>query len=331
MSNIRATITGIEAFLPDYVLTNEELSRMVDTSDEWIMQRIGIKTRHILKDKNLGTSYMGAEAVKKLFAKTGTSPNEIDLVVVGTVTPDHAFPNTACIIADKVGIKNAWAFDISAACSGFLYSMQTVSQFIMGGRYKKALLITGDKMSSIVNYADRNTCCLFGDAAVAMLIEPTTEDIGLVDHIFQSDGSGRQYLYLAAGGSACPPSHETIDAGLHYVHQDGQPVFKAAVSKMGDVATAMMEKHNITPDDLAWLVPHQANLRIIEATGRRMGLDKEKVMVNIERYGNTTAATIPLCLWDWEKQLKKGDKLIFAAFGGGFTWGSIYYKWGYNS
>jgi 3-oxoacyl-[acyl-carrier-protein] synthase III len=329
MSNIRAAITGIEAFLPDYVLTNDELSRMVDTSDEWIMQRIGIKERRILKGEGLGTSDMGAEAVKRLLAKTGVSPDEIELVIVATVTPDMFFPSTACIITDKVGIHNAWAFDLSAACSGFLFSFQTASQFIETGRYKKVLLIASDKMSSIVDYSDRNTCPLFGDAAVAMLLEPSTEDVGIVDHIFHADGSGRQYLYLKGGGSLNPSSHGTVDRGEHYLHQEGQTVFKIAVSKMADVAVEMMEKHNITADDLAWLVPHQANMRIIEATARRMGLSKEKVMINIERYGNTTAATIPLCLWDWEKDLKKGDKLIFAAFGGGFTWGSLYYKWAY--
>jgi 3-oxoacyl-[acyl-carrier-protein] synthase III len=329
MSNIRAAITGIEAYLPDYKLTNEELSHMVDTSDEWIMQRIGIKERRILKGKGLATSDMGAEAVKRLLAKTGTNPDEIELILVATVTPDMFFPSTACVIADKVGIRNAWGFDVSAACSGFIYTLQTATQFIETGKYKKVLLVAGDKMSSITNYGDRTTCPLFGDAATAMLLEPTTEDVGIVDHIFQIDGSGRHHLYLKAGGSQRPASHETIDAGEHFLHQEGQTVFKVAVSKMADVAVEMMEKHNISPDELAWLVPHQANMRIIEATARRMGLSKEKVMINIERYGNTTAATIPLCLWDWEKELKKGDKIILAAFGGGFTWGSLYLKWAY--
>jgi 3-oxoacyl-[acyl-carrier-protein] synthase-3 len=241
------------------------------------------------------------------------------------------FPPTACIVADKAGIHNAWGFDISAACCGFLYSFQTVSQFIETGRYKKVILVASDKMSAITNYADRTTCPLFGDAAVAMLIEPSTEDVGIMDHILQIDGSGRHYLYMRGGGSLKPSSHESVDAGDHFIHQEGQTVFKVAVSKMADVAVEMMEKHNIKPEELAWLVPHQANLRIIEATARRMGLNKEKVMINIERYGNTTAATIPLCLWEWEKQLKKGDKIILAAFGGGWTWGSIYLKWAYNS
>lgn len=329
MSKIRAAIKGIEAFLPDYILTNDELSRMVDTSDEWIMQRIGIKERRIQKGKGLAASDMGAEAVKRLLAKTGTSPDEIELIVVATVTPDMFFPSTACVIADKVGIRNAWGFDISAACSGFLYTLQTASQFIETGKYKKVLLVTSEKMSSITNYTDRTTCPLFGDAATALLLEPTTEDVGVMDHIFQIDGSGRHHLYLRAGGSLRPASHETIDAGEHFLHQDGQTVFKVAVSKMADVAVEMMEKHSITPDDLAWLIPHQANMRIIEATARRMGLSKEKVMINIERYGNTTSSTIPLCMWDWEKELKKGDKIILAAFGGGFTWGSLYLKWAY--
>jgi 3-oxoacyl-[acyl-carrier-protein] synthase-3 len=329
MSNIRAAITGLEAFLPEYVLTNEELSHMVDTSDEWIMQRIGIKERRILKGKGLATSDMGAEAVRKLLAKTGTSPDEIELIVVATVTPDMFFPSTACVIADKVGIRNAWGFDVSAACSGFLFTLQTASQFIETGKYKKVVLVASDKMSSITNYSDRTTCPLFGDAAVALMLEPTLEDVGIMDHIFQIDGSGRHHLYLKAGGSQRPSSHETVDAGEHFLYQEGQTVFKVAVSKMADVAVEMMEKHNITPEDLSWLVPHQANMRIIEATARRMGLSKEKVMINIERYGNTTAATIPLCLWDWEKELKKGDKLILAAFGGGFTWGSMYLKWAY--
>jgi len=331
MSNIRAAITGIEAYLPDYVLTNDEISHMVDTSDEWIMQRIGIKERRILKGNGLATSDMCAEAVKKLLIKTNTNPDDIELILVATVTPDMFFPSTACVIADKVGIKNAWGFDLSAACSGFIFTLQTATQFIETGKYKKVLLIASDKMSSIINYSDRSTCPLFGDAAVALLLEPTNEDVGIMDHICRIDGSGRNHLYMKAGGSLKPASHETVDAGEHYLYQEGQIVFKIAVTKMADIAVEIMEKNNITTDDLSWLVPHQANMRIIEATARRMGISKEKVMINIERYGNTTAATIPLCLWEWEKQLKKGDKLILAAFGGGFTWGSIYLKWAYNS
>jgi 3-oxoacyl-[acyl-carrier-protein] synthase-3 len=331
MSNIRAAITGIEAYLPEYKLTNDELSHMVDTSDEWIMQRIGIKERRIQKGNGLATSDMCAEAVKQLLAKTNTNPDDIELILVATVTPDMFFPSTACIIADKVGIKNSWGFDLSAACSGFIFTLQTATQFIETGRYKKVLLVASDKMSAITNYNDRSTCPLFGDAAVAMLLEPTTEDVGIMDHICRVDGSGRKHLYLKAGGSLRPASHETIDSNEHYMYQEGQIVFKIAVVKMAEVAMEIMERNNIAPDDLAWLVPHQANMRIIEATARRMGLSKEKVMINIERYGNTTAATIPLCLWEWEKQLKKGDKLILAAFGGGFTWGSMYLKWAYNS
>lgn len=331
MENLRAAITGIEAYLPEYRLTNDELSRLVDTSDEWIMQRVGIKERRILKGEGLATSDMGAEAVKKLLAKTKVSPDEIDLIVCATVTPDMFFPSTACIIADKAGIKNAWGFDLSAACSAFLFSLETVNSFVQSGKYKKIILVAADKMSAITNYTDRTTCPLFGDAAVALLIEPALEEVGVMDQILKIDGSGRHFLYQKAGGSLKPASHETVELGEHYIYQEGQTVFKVAVSKMADVAAEMMERNNITPEDLAWLVPHQANLRIIEATARRMGLNREKVMINIERYGNTTAATIPLCLWEWEKQLKKGDKIILAAFGGGFTWGSIYLKWAYNS
>jgi 3-oxoacyl-[acyl-carrier-protein] synthase III len=331
MSKIRAAITGIEAFLPDYVLTNDELSRMVETSDEWIMQRVGIKERRILKGEGLATSDMGAEATRKLLAKTGVKPEEIDLVLVATVTPDMAFPSTACIIAEKAGIKNFWGFDLSAACSGFLYTLQTAAHFIESGKYKKVLLVAADKMSSVTDYTDRTTCILFGDAAVAMLLEPTTENVGVMDYILKADGSGKDSLYIRAGGSLKPSSHATVDAKEHYMYQDGKAVFKVAVSKMADVSVAMMEQNNIKPDDLAWFIPHQANLRIIDAVGRRMGISKEKVMINIEKYGNTTAATIPLCLWDLEKSLKKDDKLILSTFGGGFTWGSIYLKWAYNS
>ena len=331
MSKIRAAITGIEAFLPDYILTNEELSTMVDTTDEWIMQRVGIKERRILKGEGLASSDMGAEATKKLLAKTGTKPEDIDLVLVATITPDMAFPSTACLIAEKAGIKNFWGFDISAACSGFLYTLQTANHFIESGQYKKVLVVATDKMSSITDYSDRSSCILFGDAAVAMLLEPTTEDIGVIDAILQADGSGKDSLYVKAGGSLKPASHETVDAKEHFLYQDGKSVFKVAVSKMADVSVAIMAQNNITPEDLAWFVPHQANLRIIDAVGNRMGIDKSKVMINIEKYGNTTACTVPLCLWELEKTLKKGDKLILSTFGGGFTWGSIYLKWAYNS
>ncbi len=331
MAKIRAAITGINAFTPDYVLTNKELEKMVDTSDEWIMTRTGIRERRILKGEGLGTSDMGAEAVKGLLKKTNTSPDEIDLLICATATPDMKFPATANIISDKVGIKNAYSFDIMAACSGFLYSFDTASKLIESGRYKKVVVVGADKMSSIVDYTDRTTCVLFGDAAGAILLEPTTEGFGFQDSILQSDGSGAPFLHLKAGGSVKPASHETVDAKEHFVYQEGQPVFKFAVTKMADVSVAIMEKNGLSADDVAWLVPHQANLRIIDATARRMGLSKDKVMINIEKYGNTTNATIPLCLAEWEDQLNKGDNIIMAAFGGGFTWGAIYFKWAYNA
>jgi len=330
MEKLRAAITGINAWVPEYRLTNQELSKMVDTSDEWIMQRVGIKERRILKGEGLGTSDMGEQAVRGLLEKTNTSPDEIDLLICATVTPDMFFPATANIISDKAGIKNAFSFDIGAACSGFLFALQTAAQYIESGRYRKVIVVGADKMSSIVDYTDRTTCPLFGDAAGAVLLEPTTEEFGIMDHILKTDGSGRKFLYLKAGGSARPSSHETIDAREHFIYQEGQSVFKFAVVNMAGVAAEIMERNNLKPEDIAWLVPHQANLRIIDATGRRMGLPPEKVMINIQNYGNTTAATIPLCIWEYEKRLKKGDVLILAAFGGGFTWGSIYLKWAYD-
>jgi len=330
MEKLRAAITGINAWVPEYRLTNQELSKMVDTSDEWIMQRVGIKERRILKGEGLGTSDMGEQAVKGLLDKTNTLPEEIDLLICATVTPDMSFPATANIICDKAGIKNAFSFDLNAACSGFLFALQTGAQFIISGRYKKVIVVGADKMSSITDYTDRTTCPLFGDAAGAVLLEPTTEEFGIMDHILKTDGSGRKYLHLKAGGSVRPPSHETIDAKEHFIYQEGQSVFKFAVSNMADVAVEIMEKNNLKSEDIAYLVPHQANLRIIDATGRRMGLPPEKVMINIQNYGNTTAATIPLCIWEYEKSLKKGDVLILAAFGGGFTWGAIYLKWAYD-
>lgn len=329
MSKIRAAITGVEVFLPEYRLTNQELSTMVDTSDEWIMQRVGIRERRILKGE-LATSDMMVGAAKKLFAKTNTRPEDIDFVLATTNTPDMLFPATACIVCDKLGITNAWGYDLMAACSGFIFALETVNKFIESGQYKKILLLAGDKMSSIVDYTDRNTCPLFGDAATALLIEPTTEDLGIIDHKFLVDGVGRHSLYMKAGGSLYPASHETVDKRWHYVYQDGKTVFKYAVSHMADVAVEVMERNHITADDLAWFVPHQANLRIIDAVGRRMGLTPDKIMINIEKYGNTTTATIPLCLYEWENQLKKGDKIILAAFGGGFTWGALYLKWAYD-
>jgi len=330
MSKINAVITGIQGYTPDYVLTNDELSTMMDTSDEWIMTRIGIKTRHILKGEGLGTSDMAVEAVKGLLEKTNTKPEEVDLIICATVTPDMQFPATANVIADKVGIKNGFGFDINAACSGFLYSIVAASKFVESGTHKKVIVVGADKMSSIVDYTDRAVAPIFGDAAGAIMLEPTTEDIGIIDSELYSDGVGRHNLHQKAGGSVKPASHETVDAREHYIYQEGQAVFKWAVSKMADVSVDMMKKHDLTPETLDWLVPHQANMRIIGATAKRMELSPEKVMINIEKYGNTTSGTIPLCLRDYEKQLKKGDKLILTAFGGGFTWGAVYLKWGYD-
>jgi len=330
MGKTRAVITGIHAWVPDYILTNAELSRMVDTSDEWITQRVGIKERRILKEEGLGSSDLGEHAVKGLLEKTGTPPGDIDLLICATVTPDMAFPATANIISEKAGIKNAFSFDLNAACSGFLFALQTGASFIEAGKYRKVIVVGADKMSSITDYTDRTSCPLFGDAAGAVLLEPGKEGYGIMDHIFHTDGSGQKYLHMKAGGSVKPASHETVDAREHYIYQEGQSVFKFAVVNMADVAAEIMERNKLKSDDIAWLVPHQANLRIIDATGRRMGLPMEKVMINIQNYGNTTTATIPLVLWEYEKKLKKGDKIILAAFGGGFTWGSIYLKWGYD-
>lgn len=329
MAKIRAAITAVSGYVPDYVLDNKELETMVETSDEWIVSRTGVKERRILKGEGLGTSHMAAKAVKSLCEKRGIDPLEIDLLICGTVTPDHPFPATANIICDKVGAKNAFGFDIGAACSGFLYSLHTGTQFIETGRYKKVVVVGADKMSSIVDYTDRTTCILFGDAAGAVLLEASEDENGIQDSILRSDGSGLPYLHMKSGGSVSPPSHKTIDAKEHSVYQEGPNVFKFAVKNMADVSAEIMERNNLTGEDVQWLVPHQANLRIIDATARRMELDPSKVMINIHRYGNTTSGTIPLCLWEWEKQLKKGDNVILAAFGGGFTWGSIYLKWAY--
>lgn len=330
MTKIIAAITGVQAYAPEYLLTNRELEKMVDTTDEWITSRTGIKERHILKGNGLGTSDMAVEAVKGLLQKTNTSPDEIDLVICATVTPDMVFPATANIISDKADLKNAFSFDINAACSGFIYSLITASKFIESGSYKKVLVIGADKMSSIVDYTDRATCVIFGDAAGVVLLEPSENGYGIMDSILRTDGSGRIHLYQKAGGSVRPPSHETVDAKEHFVYQEGQSVFKFAVSSMADVSVEIMEKNGLKTKDITWLVPHQANLRIIEATARRMGLEKEKVMINIQRYGNTTNGTIPMCLYEWEDQLKKGDNIILSAFGGGFTWGAIYVKWAYD-
>lgn len=329
MKKINAAITGVYGALPSYILTNEELSKMVDTTDEWIMTRIGIKERRILKDPNTATSDIGSEAVKGLLKKTNTSPDEIDLLICATVTPDMQFPATANIISDKVGIKNAFSYDLNAGCSGFVYALATASKFIETGAYKKVIVVGAEKMSSIVDYTDRSTCPIFGDGAGAILLEPNTEGMGIQDMILQSDGVGRIHLHQKAGGSLKPASHETVDAREHFIYQEGQPVFKWAVSKMADVSVEIMKRNNMTSDDIAWLVPHQANLRIIEAVASRMKLDPAKVMINIREFGNTTSATIPLCLWQWENQLKKGDNLILSSFGAGFTWGSIYIKWAY--
>jgi 3-oxoacyl-[acyl-carrier-protein] synthase-3 len=329
MTRIKAAITGIQGWVPPYILTNKELESIVDTTDEWIMTRTGIKERHILKGDGLGTSDMAVEAVKGLLEKTGTLPEEIEMLICATVTPDMLFPATANIVSDKAGIKNAFSFDMNAACSGLLYALVTASKFIETGACKKIIVIGADKMSSITDYTNRETCVLFGDAAGAILLEPTTEEVGIMDSILHCDGSGRNFLHMKAGGSLKPPSYETIDAKEHFVYQEGQQVFKFAVTKMADVAVEIMARNNLRSEDIAYLVPHQANLRIIDATARRMGIGTEQVMINIERYGNTTGGTIPLCLWEWENKLNKGDNIILAAFGGGFTWGSIWLKWAY--
>lgn len=330
MSDKRAVITGIEAYLPEYILTNDELSTMVDTSDEWIMSRVGIKERRILKEDGLGTSYMGEKAVKKLLEATGTRPEEVDLLICATVSPDMLFPATANIISDKVGILNAWGFDMNAGCCGFIYSFETVRRFVETGLYKKAVLVCGERLSCMTDYTDRKTCPLFGDASVALLIEPTEDmEMGFLDSMMHVDGVGRNYLYQRAGGSLYPPTEETLQERLHYIHQDGQTVFKYAVSRMADVSADMMEKHHLTAADIAYLIPHQANLRIIDATGRRMGLSPDKILIDIDKFGNTGGTSIPLAIWDFKDKFKKGDLLMFSAFGAGFTWGSILYRWAY--
>ena len=331
MHKIIAAITGVGGYVPEYRLTNKILETMVDTTDEWITTRTGISERRILKGEGLGTSDMGTEAVLNLCAKRGISPEEIDCLICATVTPDLVFPATANIISDKTGIKNAFSFDIGAACSGFLYALTTGSALIESGRYKKVVVVGADKMSSIIDYTDRTTCIIFGDGAGAVLLEPSNDENGVLDSVLKSDGSGRQHLHMKAGGSVKPSTIETVLAREHYVYQEGQSVFKFAVKGMADVTEQVMKRNNLTSDNIAWLVPHQANLRIIEATAERMNLPKEKVMINIQKYGNTTAGTIPLCLWDWESKLKKGDNIILAAFGGGFTWGSTWVKWAYDS
>lgn len=331
MSNIHAAITGVGGYVPEYVLTNKELEKLVDTNDEWILTRTGIKERRIQKGEDQGTSHMAAKAVEELLAKTNTNPEEVDLILVATITPDFMFPATAVLVADMVGAKNAFGYDLNAACSGFLYALETATQSIETGKYKKVIVVGADKMSSIVNYEDRTTCILFGDGAAAVMLEPSEEGYGVQDTILKADGVGSEFLGMKAGGSRRPASHETVDNNEHYAYQEGSTVFKFAVTNMADVSAEIMERNNLESDDVAYLVPHQANKRIIDATARRMGVGDDKVLINIEKFGNTTAATIPLCLWDFEKNFKKGDNLVLAAFGGGFTWGSAYVKWAYDS
>jgi len=330
MSNFKAAITGVHGYVPDYILTNEELATMVDTNDEWIVSRTGIKERRILKGEAQGTSVMGVEAVKGLLEKTNTDPLDVELIICATVTPDHVFPATANLIAAKTGMDNAFGFDLGAACSGFIYALTTGAMYIESGMYKKVIVVGVDKMSSIIDYTDRTTCIIFGDGGGAVMLEPTTEEVGVIDSIHKSDGNGVDYLQMKAGGSKFPASIETVNNREHYAFQDGKTVFKFAVTNMADYAEKIMLRNNLSSDDVTYLVPHQANKRIIDATSRRMGVDDDKVMMNIERYGNTTSGTIPLLLWDYENQLKKGDNLVLAAFGGGFTWGAIYVKWAYD-
>jgi 3-oxoacyl-[acyl-carrier-protein] synthase-3 len=330
MNKIRAAITGVGGYVPDYILTNKELETMVDTSDEWITSRTGIKERRILKGENMGVSVLGIEAVKDLLAKTMIDPKEIDLLIFATVTADMTFPATANIVATAVGAVNAFSYDMGAACSGFLFALTTGASFIESGRYKKIIVIGGDKMSAIVDYTDRTTCIIFGDGAGCVLLEPTTEDVGVIDSLLRSDGSGETYLHMKAGGSRKPASAATVEAREHYVYQEGAAVYKFAVTNMAEASAQIAQRNHLKPSDIAWLVPHQANKRIIDAAAQRVGITEDKIMMNIERYGNTTAGTIPLLLWDYEKKLKKGDNLILAAFGGGFTWGAVYLKWAYN-
>ena len=331
MSKITAAITAVGKYVPEYVLTNKILETMVDTNDEWITTRTGIKERRILKDPEKGTSYLAIQAAKDLLKKADLDPLEIDLVIMATATPDLPVAATGVYVATQIGATNAFAYDLQAACSGFLFGMSTAASYIESGRYKKVLLIGADKMSSIIDYTDRATCIIFGDGAGAVLFEPNTEGLGLQDEMLRSNGEGRDFLKIEAGGSLMPPSEETVAGKKHFVHQDGKTVFKFAVSNMADISEAIMQRNGLTNEDVDWLVPHQANRRIIDATSSRMKLDDSKVLMNIQRYGNTTSATLPLLLGDFENQLKKGDNLIFASFGGGFTWGSIYLKWAYNS
>ena len=331
MGKVNAIITGVGGYVPDYVLNNEELSRMVDTSDEWIQTRVGIKERRILTEEGLGTSYMARKAAKQLLQKTGVDPDTIDALIVTTTTPDYKFPSTASIVLGKLGLKNAFAFDLSAACCGFLYTMDMAASMIQSGRYKKIIVIGADKMSSLVDYTDRQTCVLFGDGAGAVLMEATEEEgVGVQSSFFRTDGKGLPFLHLKAGGSVCPPSHFTVDHRLHYLYQEGRTVFRYAVTNMSDEVMEVMRQNNLTPGDVDWVIPHQANLRIEEAVAKRAEIDPSKVLINIERYGNTSSATIPLAMWDFEDRFKKGDKLILTAFGAGFVHGAAYYKWAYD-
>ena len=331
MKQLNAVITGISAYAPDYILTNDEISKLVDTSDEWITTRVGIKERRILKGEAKGVSYMGTKAVADVLLKTNTKPEEVEVVIFATTTPDHPFPSAASMVAEANGIKNAFCFDMQVACSGFIFGLEAASNFIKSGKYKKILLIAGDKMSSITNYSDRNTSPLFGDGVGAIMLEPTEDNIGVMDAILRTDGVGYPYLQMKAGGSKYPANHSTIDNNEHAVYQEGKVVFKYAVSSMADVSAEIVKKNNLSIDDVDWFVPHQANMRIIEAARKRLDIPKEKVMVNIQKYGNTSAGTIPMCLWEWEDKLKKGDNIILTAFGAGFSWGAIYLKWGYDS
>ena len=330
MEKINAVITGVGGYVPEDVLTNDDIAKMVDTSDEWIMTRVGIKERRIMREEGKGTSFMGICAVNELLKKTGVDAETVEAVICATTTPDYHFPTTASIIAYNTGCKNAFTFDIQGACAGFLYALETASNYIRSGRYKRIIVVAGDKMTAITDYTDRNTCPLFGDGCGAVMVEPTTENYGVMDTILRTNGIGLEHLIMKAGGSAYPPSHETVDRREHYVYQDGRYVFKHAVSDMADVAAEVVARNGLTNDDITWVVPHQANLRIIDATAKRLGVRDDQVMINIQKYGNTSAGTIPLCLWEWESKLKKGDNLILAAFGAGFTWGSIYVKWGYD-
>lgn len=328
MNKITANITAVGGYVPEDKLTNFDLEKMVDTNDEWIRTRTGIEERRILKEPGKGSSDMAVPAVMEILKKKNLSPLDIDCIICATVTPDMVFPATANIICDKIGATNAWGYDMSAACSGFLYALTTGAMYIESGRFKKVIVVGVDKMSAIIDYTDRATCIIFGDGAGAVLLEPTTDGTGVLDSILRSDGSGRHYLHMKAGGSIKPATVETVMAREHFAYQEGQAVFKFAVKGMADVSAELLERNGLTGDDISWLVPHQANLRIIDATAHRMGLPKEKVMINIQKYGNTTAATLPLCLWDWEQQLKKGDNIVLSAFGGGFTWGATWVKWG---